>query len=269
MQELKWVPTPSFLYRNYLYLRIARSLPSNTYFLDIGSGNGDFVKKMLSLGFKGESLDYSPKAVSFMRRQMGKNPNINIRLGNIFTFKSQKKFDTIFAFETLEHIKDDGPCMEKIFQLLKPGGMFIMSVPAHMSLWDKVDELKGHFRRYEKNDLVSQIEKTGFLLQKFWCYGFPFLNLIRLISGSGALIESPVPGQKTQRTEESSIQLEYNPILAHRSSLHDYGSISPHRSRTRLYLGSQKTYFSISQNKVGDRNFTKNDTGLRNDQFLG
>src|SRR3990167_6998369 len=107
MQELKWVPTPSFLYRNYLYLRIARSLPSNTYFLDIGSGNGDFVKKMLSLGFKGESLDYSPKAVNFMRRQMGKNPNINIRLGNIFTFKSQKKFDAIFAFETLEHIKDD------------------------------------------------------------------------------------------------------------------------------------------------------------------
>lgn len=214
MQELKWVPTPSFLYRNYLYLQIAKSLPADTYFLDVGSGNGDFVKKILSLGFKGESVDYSPKAVNYMRQQVGKNSNIKIRLGNIFTFKSQKKFDAIFAFETLEHIKDDYLCMKKIFQLLKPGGVFIMSVPAHMSLWDKVDELKGHFRRYEKNNLKAQIEKSGFSIQKFWCYGFPFLNLIRLVSGSGSLIETPIPGQKTQRTEESSIQLEYNPLLA-------------------------------------------------------
>lgn len=181
--------------------------------MEVGSGNGELTRKLLSLGFKGESLDYSAKAVNFMRHHIGKNPNLKIRLGNIFTFKNPKRYDAVFAFETLEHIKDDLLCIKKIYQLLKPGGIFVLSVPAHKSLWNRVDDLKGHFRRYESRELQNQVKKIGFTVKQVWCYGFPFLNLLRLISGSGKFIESPIPGSISQRTSESSIQQEYDPIF--------------------------------------------------------
>lgn len=214
MSKLQWVPTPSFLYRNYLYLKIAKSLPTSSRFLDIGSGNGDFVKKLLALGYTGESLDYSPKAIKFMKKHLGKVKGITIRLGNIFKFHPLKKYDVTFCFEVLEHVKEDAKAMQKIFYFLKPGGTFIMSVPAHMALWANVDVIKGHFRRYEREELCTKLKKAGFKIQSIWSYGFPFLRLIRSFSSSGEFIKSSIPGLKSQKTGESSIQQEYNPVFA-------------------------------------------------------
>lgn len=214
MSKLQWVPTPSFLYRNYLYLRIASMFPKTSRFLDVGSGNGDFVKKLLSLGYTGESLDYSTKAVKFMKKHLGLCKGIVVRLGDIFTFRPTQKYDVIFSFEVLEHVEEDTSAMKKMYGFLKPGGSFVMSVPAHMALWANVDDMKGHFRRYERQELKNKLEEAGFKVKSIWCYGFPFLRLIRLISSGGNLIKSNIPGQKAQKTGESSIQQEYNPVFA-------------------------------------------------------
>ncbi len=188
--------------------------PKHSRFLDVGSGNGDFVKKLLSLGYTGESLDYSHKAIEFMKKHLGSSKGIVIRLGNIFTYRPVKKYDVVFSFEVLEHVKEDAKAMMKIYSFLKPGGSFVMSVPAHMALWANVDVLKGHFRRYERKELKNKLEKAGFVVHSIWCYGFPFLRLIRFFSSSGEFIKSNIPGLKSQKTGESSIQQEYNPIFA-------------------------------------------------------
>lgn len=214
MSKLQWVPTPSFLYRNYLYMRVASSLPTSSRFLDVGSGNGDFVKKLLALGYTGESLDYSPKAVSFMKKHLGNAKGVAIRLGDIFKFRPKNKFDIVFCFEVMEHVNKDAEAMKKIFDFIKPDGVFVLSVPAHMSLWANIDKIKGHFRRYERDELKDKLEKVGFKVQTIWCYGFPFLRLIRAISSSGKFIKSNIPNQKAKKTSESSIQQEYNPIFA-------------------------------------------------------
>lgn len=214
MSKLQWVPTPSFLYRNYLYVKIAKMFPKWSYFLDVGSGNGDFVKKLLALGYTGESLDYSPKAIEFMKKHLGSIEGIVIRMGNIFTFRPVKKYDVVFSFEVLEHVREDAKAMKKMYDFLKPGGSFVMSVPAHMALWANVDVLKGHFRRYEREELRKKLKDAGFKVKSIWCYGFPFLRMIRFFSSSGNFIKSNIPGQKAQKTGESSIQQEYNPIFA-------------------------------------------------------
>ncbi len=58
------VLTPAYLIRKKIilnYFRIYRIKIKN--FLEIGVGNGDLIKTMDNLGYKGEGIDFSAKAV--------------------------------------------------------------------------------------------------------------------------------------------------------------------------------------------------------------
>lgn len=213
-KKVRWTPTPTFLYRNYLYAKIADRFPKSKFFLDVGAGNGMFLKRLSDLGFSGESIDISRDAVKFAKSQYKGTKKIKIKQGNIFTYKSKKKYDVIFSFETFEHIKEDQKAFVKVYKLLAKGGTFVMSVPAHMSEWSKIDEIKGHYRRYERKELVEKIKKAGFKVDTVWTYGFPLLLLLRQISKTGQFIRFSVGGRdKDSLGEQSSIQEEYNPGL--------------------------------------------------------
>lgn len=212
--ELNWTPTPTFLYRNYLYRKIASKLPRKSFFLDIGCGNGVFLNYLTDLGFVGEAIDISQEAIDFAKKQL-KNPKaIKIKLEDLFKYKPEKKYNIVFCFETLEHIGKDEEAIKKIFSFLKPGGYFICSIPAHKKEWSKLDELKGHFRRYERGELRKKISNAGFKVENIYSYGFPILWIFRKISSSGKLLRSNSKNQgKVKRTKESSIEEEYNPKL--------------------------------------------------------
>ncbi len=213
-KNISWTPTPTFLYRNYLYRNIAKSLPKDSFFLDVGAGNGDFLRALSTLGFHGESIDVSRDAVFFARQHLGRAKGITIKLGDIFTYKPKRKYDVVFCFEALEHIRDDTGAMRKIFNLLRPGGVFVLSIPAHKSLWSTIDTMKGHYRRYEKVELKEKLEKTGFRVTSLYTYGFPFLSLLRRLSNSGKFVKSSTQHlDKDARGRESSIQEEYSPKL--------------------------------------------------------
>lgn len=212
--DIDWTPTPTFLYRNYLYRKMASELPMKSSFLDIGCGNGVFLNYLMELGFAGEAIDISQEAIDFAKKQL-KNPEaIKIKLIDLFKYKPAQKYDVVFCFETLEHIGKDKEAIKKIFNLLKPGGYFVSSVPAHKSGWSKLDELKGHYRRYEKKELKEKISSAGFRVQDVYSYGFPILSVLRKISSSGKLLRSKSKNQgKVKKTKESSIEQEYNPKL--------------------------------------------------------
>lgn len=213
-KRIVWVPTPTFLYRNYFYKKFSKILTKDDYFLEVGAGNGEFVKYLLNRGLQGDSIDISKEAVKFMRQRLQGIKGINIRKADIFTYQSPKKYNAIFCFETLEHIEDDVGALKKIHQLLKFNGVFMMSVPAHMSEWDKMDEIKGHYRRYEKKELLRKLKKAGFVTKTFINYGFPFLWILRRITKTGRLITSYSRELgKDAKTRESSIQQEYHPRL--------------------------------------------------------
>lgn len=212
--KLSWAPTPTFLYRNYLYKKIASNFPKENFFLDIGSGNGVFLNYLIDLGFRGEAIDISREAISFARKQIKYGDSVKIKLQDLFDYKPARKYDLVFCFETLEHIEDDNKAMKKIYSFLKPGGHLICSVPAHRKEWSRLDELKGHFRRYEREELREKIINAGFKVEYIYSYGFPILWIFRKISSSGRLLRSNSKNQdKVKKTKESSIEEEYSPNL--------------------------------------------------------
>jgi SAM-dependent methyltransferase len=56
--------------------------------------------------------------------------------------------DTIVSINVLEHIEEDSTAITNLVDILKPGGSLLLSVPALMMLYNDLDRLAGHCRRY-------------------------------------------------------------------------------------------------------------------------
>src|SRR3546814_20907381 len=89
------------------------------------------------------------------------------------------------AFEVLEHIEDDHAALRQWLGWLKPGGILLMSVPAHPSQWNAADVWAGHFRRYRKRELLGLVEENGLELEHVECMGFPLANITERMQARG------------------------------------------------------------------------------------
>ncbi len=81
------------------------------------------------------------------------------------------KFELVCAFDLLEHADDDRQILEEVSRVLKEDGVFIFSVPLHARLWTKFDDLVGHVRRYDPDDLTGMLAMYGLVLKKSAVYG--------------------------------------------------------------------------------------------------
>lgn len=74
--------------------------------------------------------------------------------------------DAIIMLNVLEHIEDDLTALQQVYRVLKPGGIFIIEVPAGPHLYDVHDKFCMHFRRYSRFSLSQLLKQTGFSLLK-------------------------------------------------------------------------------------------------------
>ena len=70
--------------------------------------------------------------------------------------------DLVVAFDVLEHIEDDKAAVRGVFEALRPGGRFLVAVPADPALWSAHDEAVGHVRRYTRQTLHDLLAGGGF-----------------------------------------------------------------------------------------------------------
>jgi 2-polyprenyl-3-methyl-5-hydroxy-6-metoxy-1,4-benzoquinol methylase len=87
--------------------------------------------------------------------------NFNIKYKNLLN-----KFDTVFALNVLEHIREDIEAVENCKSLLKPGGRLIILVPAFASLYNTFDRELHHYKRYGKSDLKYLFEINKLTVEK-------------------------------------------------------------------------------------------------------
>lgn len=68
----------------------------------------------------------------------------------------------VALFDVLEHIDDDVGTLRWLYSVLRPGGVLVLTVPAHPFLFDEMDELARHRRRYTRLGMRSKLEGAGF-----------------------------------------------------------------------------------------------------------
>lgn len=81
---------------------------------------------------------------------------------NLLDTPFKNEFDAVCMFDVLEHIENDDLALHNIHKTLHTNGHIILTVPAHMWLWNRDDVLAGHKIRYTKKELVKKLETNGF-----------------------------------------------------------------------------------------------------------
>lgn len=128
--------------------------------LDVGCGTGSVLE---SLAHKGDlyGVDTSAYALKLC------NAKGNFKLKRMNAEKlsfPENFFDVIIMSDIIEHVDDDIKVIENCRRILKTGGILIITVPAHMYLWNYDDARLGHKRRYNKMMLKSLA--SGFNVEK-------------------------------------------------------------------------------------------------------
>jgi SAM-dependent methyltransferase len=140
--------------------------------LEIGSGLGGVGVR---LARRYEYLGVEPDAVSYAvaRRRLDLAGRGEIVEGDVASIDPARRFDLVCAFEVLEHIEDDAAAVRDWGERLHPGGWLLLSVPAWRHRWGAADRAAGHFRRYDRDDLVGLLNGVGFGDARVATYGFP------------------------------------------------------------------------------------------------
>jgi len=151
-------------------------------FFELGTGRGDVLLALGERGLRGYGIDFSAESIAICREKIGAQhleDRLRVDVGDLFALDDATQYDLAIAFEVLEHIEDDLGALERLRRLLRPGGHFLISVPAHMSKWGATDIWAGHVRRYERAELRAKLSSSGFDVSSFVSYGYPLLNLTR------------------------------------------------------------------------------------------
>lgn len=176
-----YVNAPRYLLRKRLVLELVRDMDKGKV-LEIGCGAGDLCATLHKMGYNVKGIDSAERAIQLCEELYGDN----CQSGSIsFACESMDEindtFDGIFMFEVLEHIQDDRAALSRIYELLKPSGRLLLSVPAHESLFGPSDVFAGHYRRYDRAKLIALLKDSKFAVETIWSYGVPLANLTEKI----------------------------------------------------------------------------------------
>jgi SAM-dependent methyltransferase len=95
--------------------------------LDVGCGNGDFVRQMAALGWDAEGLDPDPSAVT-----AGGRSGVKITQGTLADLDLDLHagvFDAITLSHVIEHVHDPAGDLRRIRSLLSSGGLVWIATP--------------------------------------------------------------------------------------------------------------------------------------------
>lgn len=167
--------------RAIVFDMLARYAPAAHTVLDFGSGSGLTVQSLQQTGYDAYGVDFSHEAIEFGTKKGIRN--LAVVASEALPYADQS-FDAVLCMDVLEHLEDTTTALAEIRRVLKPGGVFLIMVPAYMFLWGKQDEVAHHFRRYTLSSLEKAVRPSGRyrILRRsyFNTFLFPAIAMIRI-----------------------------------------------------------------------------------------
>jgi SAM-dependent methyltransferase len=130
--------------------------------VEIGLGHGGFFKH-LPQGIRYWGVDIDSEVISHCQMLYPNNKYqiFDITSKQFSEFCRESDFDTILCFNVIEHIENDHLAIRQMLEGLKVGGVLHLFVPAHKLLYNDMDRLAGHYRRYDRQRLASVLPREG------------------------------------------------------------------------------------------------------------
>jgi SAM-dependent methyltransferase len=164
-----------------------------TSVLDFGAGLGG-----LGTWFERDDV---PRGYSFIEPAPRLRQELRVRFGenaDLTGVSGTGLFDVVVALDVLEHVEDPQLELANIKAHLRPGGIFVMTVPGMNVLWSEWDEKLGHYRRYNRSMVFDSLDAAGLRVEEV-SYLFPEMvvpGLVRKVMArrdvSNKSVEFPV-----------------------------------------------------------------------------
>jgi 2-polyprenyl-3-methyl-5-hydroxy-6-metoxy-1,4-benzoquinol methylase len=141
--------------------------------LDVGCGEGQFASALASAGVAVTGIDVAREP---LRRAGERDPRLDLRLfapAGPWPLRDAS-FDVVWAGEVIEHVADTAAWLSEVRRVLVPGGLLLLSTPAHplarrlalalhgRSFESHFDPLGDHLRFYTARSLTGLLEGFGF-----------------------------------------------------------------------------------------------------------
>ncbi len=101
-------------------------------------------------------VDLSPEAVRYAEERYGEE-RVSFVCHDAMTFRSNEPFDNIVSLETIEHLPDPAGFVDNLLTMLRPGGVFVASVPTTPS----VDANPHHLHDFTRRRLDGLVAGRG------------------------------------------------------------------------------------------------------------
>jgi SAM-dependent methyltransferase len=130
--------------------------------LEIGVGHGSYAKQLKELGpYIGVDIDAD--SVAEARKRF---PDLEFEVADITdtSFREQlapRGLESIICLNVLEHIEDHQSAVDSLAGTLQPGGHLLVIVPALEALYNDLDRLAGHHRRYRRDQMQELMGNAG------------------------------------------------------------------------------------------------------------
>lgn len=194
---------PSGMYKAMLVRKLLERYQFESPVLEVGCATGEFLDKLASLGKSGVGIDPCAESIEVAKARLEGKP-FEVLQNGLFEYDG-RGFRSLFIFEVLEHIEADIDAMRRPLDMLEPGGLIMLSVPAKQNLYTEEDAFQGHVRRYERDEMRSKLEAAGFEIKTFWCYNpLPYIRKYLMPKGGE---NSKDEKSMERRTEESAYDM--------------------------------------------------------------
>lgn len=161
---------------------LRQHLPVGAALLDLGAGSGFFARHLLKVGAVASAVCVDP---GYADEDLLRSEE---RLRFVRTLPDGP-FDAVLMIDVLEHVENDSQLFREAVARLRPGGTFVVTVPAFASLWSSHDEYLLHFRRYRRSDLQKVVSHATVRVHDVrYLFGalFPVAFVLRRLRRRGA-----------------------------------------------------------------------------------
>jgi SAM-dependent methyltransferase len=154
-------------YARYLAKSVLPTLGDRRGALDIGTGNGAFLKHLLELGFT-EVCGVEPSAAPIAVASASVRPLIRHAMFRASDF-DRASFSLVSCFQTIEHVADPLSLAKEARELLRPGGALYLVSHNYKSLHTKILGERSpifdieHLQLFSARSLRNLLTKAGFV----------------------------------------------------------------------------------------------------------
>ena len=125
--------------------------PERTRWLDVGCGTGVLLDSYPRIADRlGLELD-----AGSVERGRAKGLDIR-RVEPRWDFREYGTFDLVTMCDVIEHVEKDDEAVVAVRDVLRPGGLVLVTVPALQGLWSAHDVRNHHYRRYDRTGLLAR-----------------------------------------------------------------------------------------------------------------